>query len=163
MDPFHFISHYFWAIGIAFALFHYIKNQYQLKAVDNDNTLNVEIRNQYARWFSLAAVFPWVVMGWGQVVGNVPSIWYYFRPQDQNPYVVAWFVLNFLLVVAFTLWVFFADGARKAREYDLFSYTGMSSKSPVSETTIKLLAAIGPVFFLFWVYLVSTMDATIPK
>jgi len=163
MDSFQFISRYFWAISIALALFHYIKKQHELKAVDNDSTVNMKIKIQYTRWFTLATVFPWVVMGLGHIVGDVPSIWYYFRPQDQNPYVVAWFVLNFILVVAFTLWVFFADGARKAREYELLSYTGMSSKTHMSETTIKLVAAIGPVFFLLWVYLISAMDVTIPK
>jgi hypothetical protein len=162
VNPFQLISRYFWVICLAFSLINFVTSQYRLKSRTTSDSEKREIGSRYLIWFSLANTIPWVVMGWGQVIGGVPSVWYYFRPQDQNPYVITWFVSIFLLSVIYTIWVFAADGVNKIREYELLSAIGVRSNHLTSEVLIKIFAALGPAFVLLWVYLVSTMNATIP-
>lgn len=162
MDPFHFVGRYFWAICLAFSLFNYVAAQRRLNSTITGSTAQAEIAHGYLRWFSIAGAVPWLVIGFGQIVGGTPSVWYYFRPQDLNPYVIAWLASIFLLSVLFAVWVFAADGARKTKEFELLSAIGMRTKKPIPEALIKLLAALGPVFVLFWVYLAASMNAPIP-
>jgi hypothetical protein len=117
----------------------------------------------YLRRAAFVGVLPWLVMGWGIVVGGVPNVWGFFRPQDRNPYVLAWFATLFALAIANALWVFLAGGARTIREYDLTALTRKSGGKPPSETWIKVISAIGPFWILGWTYLVSTMNAPMPR
>jgi hypothetical protein len=101
-------------------------------------------------------------MGFGQVLGGVPSVWYYFRPQDGNPYVLAFVGTILLLSIAFAYWVLVADGARKVIEFQLADLMGWRGIK-LTEGRVKLFAAAGPFFVLLWVYLAASMDAPIPK
>ena len=159
MDPFHLIGRYFWAICLVFSLFNYVAARRRLNSTITAGTEQAEIAKSYLQRFSIAGVVPWLAMGFGQIIGDTPSIWYYFRPQDLNPYVIAWLASVFLLSILFAVWVFAADGARKTREFELLSAIGMRSKKPIPEVLIKLLAALGPAFVLLWVYLAVSMNA----
>ncbi|MCB5184562.1 hypothetical protein LG201_05030 [Methylobacillus gramineus] len=164
MDPFHLIGRYFWAICLVFSLFNYLTARRRLNSTITARTEQAAIAKSYHQWFPIAGAIPWLVMGFGQIIGHTPSIWYYFRPQDFNPYVIAWLASVFLLSILFAVWVFAADGARKTREFELLSAIGigMRSKKPIPEALIKLLAALGPVFLLLWVYLAVSMNAPTP-
>ena len=107
-------------------------------------------------------MIPWVVMGWGHLAGNVPTLGHYFRPQDANPYVIAWLGSIFLLSILYALWVFLADGARKMQEFGSLVSAGRSRK-PMSRARIKLGAALWPVFVVVWTYLAAAMDALVPR
>ncbi len=160
MNPFHFISRYFWAISLAFSCFNYLAATRRLNATADAE--RIRLGQHYLRWFAISGTVPWLVMGVGQIVGATPTVWYYFRPQDRNPFVIAWLASLFLLSVFFAIWVFAADGARKTRELELLSAIGMRSRKPMSEFFIKLFAAIGPAFVLLWALLVVSMNAQIP-
>lgn len=54
---------------------------------------------------------PFLVMGVGFLVGKVPTILHFFRPQDANPYVLAFYGSNFLLWLFLAHWVFCRGGA----------------------------------------------------
>lgn len=101
-------------------------------------------------------------MGWGIVSGNVPDAFHYFRPQDRNPYVVAFFATLLLLLLCYALWVFCADGARKIREYELLPTGALRGTKPWSETAIKVFAASGPLLLLLWIYFAARMDVPVP-
>src|SRR5262249_28329143 len=57
--------------------------------------------------FAFWGNIPWLVMGFGSTVGHVPSLSYYFRPQDRNPYVLAWFLFVIVLWIIGFYWLFF--------------------------------------------------------
>jgi hypothetical protein len=53
---------------------------------------------------------PWVLMGVGCIASDI-TIWDYFRVQDWNPFVVAWWGYVVLLWVLGFYWLFFGQGA----------------------------------------------------
>lgn len=117
----------------------------------------------YLARFAIAASLPWVVMGAGQILGSTPSLWYYFRPQDGNPFVLVWFALIFLLWCVYAWWIFFAGGAAKVREMHLVAIFGFPSRPFQSERTIKLFALLGPLMFPLLVYMMVSMNAQVPN
>jgi hypothetical protein len=160
-DFFRLISEYFWAIALVFSVFNYWKaDQAAMKAVAPTKVL--EAKN-YLRNFAAAGSIPWVIMGIGQVTGETPTVWHYFRPQDENFFVLAWLAAVFVLSGAFAWWVFLANGAQKVVEYNLLAAVGQGvSKSP-SERMVKLFAALGLITFPIWVYGAIYMNTPIPK
>jgi hypothetical protein len=66
-------------------------------------------------WLVLGNV-PWVVMGFGSVVGGVPAIPDFLRPRI-DPYVVAFYVPLGLLWGAGLYWVWFRGGAEALSAY----------------------------------------------
>jgi len=163
MDLFHYISRYFWGVCLVVALINFVSADKRIGSSDVDDKDRADIARRYLRRFSVAGAIPWLIMGWGQVVGNVPTVWYYFRPQDENPYVIAWLGSIFLLSLLYAVWIFFADGARKIHEYELFATVGMRNIKSMPRFLIKLLAAFGPVFVGIWVYLTASMNVSIPQ
>jgi hypothetical protein len=61
----------------------------------------------YLTWGNL----PWVVMGIGCTFGGIPSVFYFFRPQDRNPFVLAFWFSILLLWILGTNWLLFRGGA----------------------------------------------------
>jgi len=161
-DPFRLLSTYFWLIALAFGAFNYFRADQNVASAALSADQEAEARI-YLRRFAIAGALPWVIMGIGQFTGSVPSIWHYFRPQDQNPFVIAWLAVMFLQACLFAWWVLLAGGARKILEYNLMSVLGQSKTKPMSEFGIKLLAALGPLFVLVWVFMASSMNAPLPQ
>lgn len=162
MDPFHFISRNFWVICLVVSMFNYLAAERWLQSLATVNAEQAEVGKRYRRWVALAGAMPWFVMGYGHVIGGVPTVWYYFRPQDRDPYVLAWLGSIFLLTVLFGVWVFVAGGARKINQYEVFRVLGMRGKKPMPELLIKFLAAIGPFGTVLWAYLAASMNVLTP-
>lgn len=163
MEPFQYIGRYFWAICLVIAVIHYLKAERNAKANSVGTPEHNELGKHYRRIVAIFSVTPWLIMGLGQLAGSTPNVWYYFRPQDGNPFVVAWVGFIIAQSVVFAIWVFAAEGARKVRDFDLMSVAGMRTQKPTSEIAIKLIAAGGPVFVAFWVYLVMSSNVSIPR
>jgi hypothetical protein len=163
MNPFELIGRYFWAICLAFCLFNYLVALRRLEQTPTPIGASQNTAKQHLRWFAIAAAFPWLVMGVGQLTGGTPTVWYYFRPQDYNPFVIAWLSSIFLLSVLYAGWVFFAEGARKVREFNLLAAIGARNARKLPEPIIKLLAALGPFFVVAWIYLVASTNAALPR
>ncbi len=158
---FRLISEYFWLIALGFGAFNYRKAHSALAAsVPINQTSEAEI---YLKRFALGANVPWVVMGLGQLSGYTPTVWHYFRPQDGNPFVVAWLTVVLLTTCAYAWWVLFAGGAQKVRDLNLMAVVGQHGPKPPSLFSIKLFAAFAPLFFPIWLYLVVSMNAPLPK
>ena len=82
-------SRYFWVICLGFSYFNYAK---LLRQLDRSKGTGLSDRSEHRRYlqvFSAAGALPWTVMGLGQITGFTPTVWYYFRPQDKNPVVLA--------------------------------------------------------------------------
>ena len=153
---FQLFARYFWAIAIGMSLINYAIGRRRLVS---ESGLSEIRRNDAQSLFGRLCLFsnvPWLVMGWGVLFGGVPSVFSYFRPQDHNPYVTYWYGSLLLLAVVGALWVLLGNGARRIRELQQLGVFGARQKnSATSEWAIKLLAALGPVFVLFWIYWVQ--------
>jgi hypothetical protein len=149
-------ARYFWAIAIGMSLINYAIGRRRLVS---ESGLSEIRRNDAQSLFGRLCLFSnvaWLVMGWGVLFGGVPSVFSYFRPQDHNPYVTYWYGSLLLLAVVGALWVLLGNGARRIRELQQLGVFGARQKnSATSEWAIKLLAALGPVFVLFWIYWVQ--------
>ena len=84
---------------------------------------------------------------------------------------LAWFATLFILAIGFAFWVFFLEGAEKVAILQPFEFkwyrTGLRGTTQgtveLTEGRVKLFAAIGPIWIAAWTWLVSFMDATLPK
>ncbi|HEX4912159.1 MAG TPA: hypothetical protein VFV64_15475 [Permianibacter sp.] len=154
------VGQYFWIFCLFFCFVSYVLARRRLLKHSSLNGLNVEHGLQIIKWFWLANMLPWMVMGLGLLSGSGLSVWDYFRPQDGNPLVVGWFASLFLLTVVFAIWVLFMGGAKDIYQYQLFTSPRVFSReTPVSENMIKLIAAVAPFWILFFFFVVTRLDS----
>jgi hypothetical protein len=163
VEPFQFFSRYFWAIAIGISLINYVIGRRRIVAANGLNEIQQsETLGLFGRLYLLSDV-PWLVMGWGVLFGGVPSVFSFFLPQDHNPYVTYWYGSLLLLAVVNALWIMLADGARRVRELQQLGVFGARQKnSATPEWSIKLLAVLGPVFVLIWIYWMQFITAQPP-
>jgi hypothetical protein len=160
-DVFHLLSEYFWMVCLAFGAFNYWKARSTADATATGET-NTQ-KTTYLKRFAIAANLPWVVMGVGQMSGFTPTVWHYFRPQDGNPFVLAWLAAIFCLSAAYAWWVLFAGGAEKVRDLELLGAIGQHSTKPQSIRAIKLFAVLGVVIVPVWILLAISQNAPLPR
>jgi hypothetical protein len=149
---FQLISRYFWVICLAVALAKYLKTRSRIQAAADLSPQEKQSGEACAKWFAVLSCIPWLIMGWGILAGGVSSVFSFLRPADGNPYVVLWLSTVLALSMVYAGWVLFADGARKVRLLQLQNFSFGSRSVPLSETAIKILAALGPFFVLFWIW-----------
>ncbi len=157
------ISTYFWlgvlaVLGLNYRLAH--------KAVLARSQLGVETNvaiEKYLRLYWGGMAIPWLIVGVGTLAGATPSIWYYFRPQDGNPFVLAWLASVFVASVSYALWVFHAGGARIASQASLLTAQGRSRGVGQSETMVKIVALGTVLICPVWIYIAVRMNAPLPK
>lgn len=155
------ISKYFWLLLLVIGVINYRKALSTSAMLGASN--QTDEAERYLKRFSIGANIPWVVMGIGQVFGYTPTIWYYFRPQDGNPFVIAWLLTILVTTSLYAYWVLFASGAQKVIDYNLMSAVGQRKARPPSLWYIKLFAALGPLFLPVWVYLAASMNVPLPR
>lgn len=171
MNLFLFLGRYFWLVCLAMTAINYARGIRSLAVKGpSDPTASVEAI-ALRRWFAIASALPWVVMGWAIMLGGVPNFWYFFRPQDRNSYVLAWFATLFGLALYFAYWVFFCGGAEKVVRLQLFEVRwhrttlrgAARGTFAITEGRVKFFAAIGPLWVALWIVLVSSMNAPLLK
>jgi hypothetical protein len=79
-------------------------------------------------------MLPWVIMGMGLISGNVSDISDYFYPRTGNPFVITWWASLWILILLFSVWIWFQDGAEK-----LIKYPGFLRANLSNPRTIKLI------------------------
>ena len=171
MDLFHILGRYFWLMCLVLSAYQYFTGLRSLASMDSTDLRASSEAIGLRRWFLIVADLPWVVMGWGILIGGVPNLWAFFRRQDRNPYVLAWFVTIFAVALWFAFWVFFLGGAEKMVSLKPFEFKWHrrgfrgSSQGTVELTVsrVKLFAAMGPIWIAVWTWLVWLMDAPVPK
>jgi hypothetical protein len=155
---------YFWLFGLAPGIFYYFnickpspENKPDGQSEDKDCI--------YLRRFAAGMCLPWAIMGAGQLLGYTPVVWYYFRPQDLNPFVLAFITLVFVEICIFAWWVLFAGGAEKVRDLGLIviTMTGQPDRPVKSLVAIKLFAAISVLVFIACVALMVFLDIQVSK
>ena len=131
---------YFWLIALAVSLVNAVWVWMRSRAeVARDPDLGAGYAKLVIGYLTVANL-PWFVMGYGIVIGGVPSLWYYFRPQDGDPYVLMWFASILVLWALGTAWVYAWGGAEMlARHPATFNFRAYAS----SARFIKAIWAIG--------------------
>ena len=171
MDLFHILGRYFWLLCLAIGAYQYVVGLRSLSSKDQNDPRASAEAIALRRWFAIFSELPWLVMGAGILIGDVPNIWYYFRPQDRNPFVLAWFASVFLLAFYFAYWVFFRRGAQKVVLLQPFEWnwyrTSLRGTTrgtiALTEGRVKFFAAIGPFWIAAWTYFISLGDVPLPK
>jgi len=110
------------------------------------------------RGFLFWANFPWVVMGIGIVYGGIPTVFHFFRPQDGNPFVLAFFCSIFLIWVLGTVWLFFRNGAET-----LINHPGFLRGNPKNPAMIKAVWVIGLAGGILAVIMMYTQNLQVPN
>ncbi|MCK5306786.1 MAG: hypothetical protein KAJ66_06590 [Candidatus Omnitrophica bacterium] len=164
MNIFEMIFNYFWAAAIVFTCINVLIYKYHSKKHIQQNPKLTEGYKKLFRGYLFWMNIPWIVMGIGCTVGNVPSIWYYFRPKNGNPYVLAWFGSIIVLWIIGTYWLFLKNGAEIIAKYPgvLIMYFGFKRTEITNPNLIKmfwLLCLTGGIFGLVFMW---TMDVPIP-
>lgn len=160
-DLFRIISKYFWVIALAFAAINYWKADR-----DASRTLGPAKASEartYLRTFAIVGALPWVIMGVGQLSGETPTVWHYFRPQDRSPFVLAWLAAVFVISCLFAWWVFVKGGVKKVVEFNLMAALGQHGAKSPSENMVKLFAALGVLVFPIWVFVAVSMNTPLPR
>lgn len=154
---FEIMSRYFWAVaivvtGINVAIFKARSTRHIQE--------NPELAEGYAtllRGYLIWLNIPWIVMGIGCTVGGIPTVWHYFRPQDGNPYVLAWFASVFMLWIAGTYWLLFRGGAEM-----LVKHPGAFNINTSNPTMVKLFWFLCLAGGVFGVIMMWTLDIPLP-
>jgi hypothetical protein len=157
------ISRYFWLVILGGAVYNYVVSA---RAIAERNPQDADIcaaAISFRRWFAVGSIIPWVVMGVGILFGGVPNIWYYFRPQDRNPYVLAWFASLFIGALWFAYWVFILGGAEKAVALRLIELTGFRGPIKLTANRVRFFALLGPIWIALWVYYAAYLNVNVPK
>lgn len=165
------IGRYFWALALLITAYQYAAGMRLLRSYDATDPRASPAAIALRRQFAVLGSVPWAIMGWGILAGGVPNVWYFFRPQDGNPYVLAWIGSIFVLAFGFAFWVFMLDGAQKVvvlKPIELKWYrTGFrrTTQGTVQLTVgrVKLFAALAPFWVALWTWLVWSIDAPLPK
>ena len=160
---FEFIGRYFWVICIAFTVFNFKRAQPDQHSSSSAFDPRVNELVILKRRALVVNLIPWVVMGAGILIGGVPSVWQYFRPQDLNPYVWAWYASIFALACTFAFWVIFRGGAEKAIALKLVRINFFGWDVQLTQRWMKVYAAISPVFIALWIFFAWHLDAQVPK
>jgi len=96
------------------------------------------IRRKVSLWMSV----PWVVMGFGQLIGGVPSVWHFFDPRHGGPWVLAFFFSIFAVWITSAYWIFAGDGASVIVDHQLVAAHGIRGPIELTPTRVKLLFAL---------------------
>ena len=165
MNIFKMISNYFWVVAIVFTCVNVLIYKYRSRKHIQQNPKLTEGYKKLFRGFLFWMNIPWVVMGIGCTIGNVPSIWHYFRPKDGNPYVLAWFGSVIILWILGTNWLFLKNGAEIIAKHPgaLRMYSGFKRTEITNPNLIKIFWLLCLAGGIFGLVLMWTMDVPIPN
>jgi hypothetical protein len=144
MELFVLITKWFWAICIITT---FINVAIYRSRASRQIQAHPELEEGYRaliKGFAIWGSLPWVVMGVGCVFGGVPSVFYFFRPRDGNPFVLAFIASVFLEWVLGTYWLIFRGGAQM-----LVKHPGMFNwnlKTPRMVIFFWFLSLAGGIF-----------------
>lgn len=147
--PFKIISSYFWLIAISFTLINFAYSKREARIRIEKNPELAEGYDKLLRGYLLWMNLPWMVMGICSIVGKIPSVWYFFRPRDGNPYVLTWFGCLIFEWIISAIWIFFKGGAEKLVEYPgILRMRGVQITNPVIVKLLFLAGIGGGIFGL---------------
>ena len=156
MNPFFFITRWFWALCIVMSFVNAAIMKYRAAPYIRANP---ELEAGYRTIISGMLIWgdiPFIVMGIGCVVGKIPSVFFFFQLHDGNPYVIAFYVSIFLTWILGANWIIFRGGAEMLVKHP--GVLNVNLKSPRTVTFLTLLSlAVGITWFLLIYFQVFRM------
>lgn len=143
MHPLQLFDHWFWLLCLAPMLYLACRGESDYAPAGVDYLR----RAVYQRRATLIATLPFFVMGAGEILGGVPAASSYLRPQDGNPWVLAWYATLLALTLLYIGWVFLAGGARTVSDYMLIGPIGRPGRPRITEREVKALAVRVPIWY----------------
>ena len=151
------IGKWFWVAAIAVTFLNAAVWRVRVRRRIKENPELQEGYTTIIRGFVIWGNLPWVVMGIGCVTGRVPSLFHYFRPRDENSFVIAFYLSVFFVWGLATYWTFLRKGAETLITHPgLFNY---DFKSPLMIKVLWLAALAAGVVGLV---MMSLQDIPIP-
>jgi hypothetical protein len=100
------LSKYFWIALMAVTVVNGLmfKLRYR-KHIQNDPQLSADF-SKLIRGFIIWWNLPWVVMGAGILLGQLPTMWHCFSGVRDNPFALAWWVSILIAVLVSMYWAF---------------------------------------------------------
>ncbi|MBN1907548.1 MAG: hypothetical protein JW927_20880 [Deltaproteobacteria bacterium] len=156
MNLFGLLSKHFWILFIVVTFANAIIMKIRTrKHIERDPSLKVGYDIIF-KGFLIWGNIPWVVMGAGILTGRVPTIWHYFKPQDGNPYIIAFFISIFIVWLLGTYWLFVKNGADL-----LVSHPGIFRSDFSSSTKVKLFWVLSLIGGIAAVIMIFSMNLPI--
>lgn len=150
MTIFKFLSRYFWLIAILASFINYISFKNKSKRYIDKNPELEEGYKKILKHYFLWQNIPWVIMGIGMIFGKIPYIWSFFRPQDGNPFVLAWYISGILLWMLGSYWIFFNNGAETLVKYP--GIFNVEIKKPIIIKIFWLIMLAAGVFSFIFIW-----------
>ena len=156
MDPFLFVSKWFWVMCIAAS---FVNAAIMKSKVAPYIVARPELEAGYRaiiRGMLIWGNLPVVVLGFGCVLGKIPSFFSIFRPRDGNPYVIAFYASLFLIWILGTNWIIFRGGAEMIVKHP--GVLNFNVTSPRIVILLWLLSMAGGIaaFILAWYQVIPT-------
>lgn len=133
MDPFVIPVKWFWALCIVMTVLNAVIFRFRAQKHIKKHPELAEGYYALIKGFVLWGNIPWIVMGVGTVFGGVPTVFHYFRPNDGNPFVLAFFISVIALWLLGTYWLLYRGGAQS-----IVDHPGMFNFTPKSTREVKL-------------------------
>ena len=149
---------YFWAIALILSIPNtfFMKRRFR-RYIEVDPSLK-EGYSRILRHFVFWSNLPWVVMGTCMFLGDIPYILFFFRPQDGDPYVLAWYFTIYALWVLTACWIFLRGGAEQ-----LVKHPGFINIPFRSEIAVKALCILMLACGIVGVFMMYVMDIPIDQ
>jgi hypothetical protein len=143
MVLFNLFFYHFWLVALGITLLNaLIMRGWAQKFINAQPELAEGYRQLF--WGMLCFLgLPWLVMGFGIVVGGVPTPFHFLNPKTGNPFVLAFHLTIVFLWVLYLVWIYFWEGAEFYVKYitPLRRSTALT-RSPLG---IKVMAAFSLV------------------
>jgi hypothetical protein len=161
VDIFSLIYKNFWFICIVTTFINAaIYKRKAAKYIEKDSSLE-EGYNRIARGLVIWGNIPWAVMGIGCVCGKIGNVFEFFRPRDNNPYVLAFFASVIFVWIVGTYWMFIKNGAEiLAKHPGLLEKNIPFSKSkevsnPGEIKILWLIGLAGGIAGMIWLFVMN--------
>ena len=152
------IGKYFWIVFILITFLNVFFMKKSSKEAIAKKPLLEKSYNQIFKAMLTWGNLPWIVMGVGILTHHVPTMFHYFRPQDQNLYVLAFFISILIIYIQLAYWILFKKGGEILLEHGSFSKYG-----DIPPLLIKILAVVNLVFFFVFITILYKMDFPVDK
>ncbi|HOO56920.1 MAG TPA: hypothetical protein PLN69_08860 [bacterium] len=150
------ITTYFWIIAIALSFVNAVVVKQRLTKYITENPEREQGYSDLIKGFLIYGNIPWIVMGIGVVAGKVDSLFCFFRPQDGNPYVIAFIASLILVWILGTIWLFFRDGANM-----IIKHPGFLNIDISNPTFIKLFWLLILVIGILCIFMMIRLDVQV--
>jgi hypothetical protein len=160
MQLFDVLIRYFWLVCLVFNL-QYFPARVVRERRNSDAEFAASDRTLRFRVFLWMCV-PWIVMGAGQLIGGVPHVWNYFRPQEGNVWVALFFAAVIVLWLALAYWVYVGNGAMAIVDHQLIRANGLKGPIALTPSRVKLFVALTLVGGIAGMTMMFSMNVPLP-